>query len=480
MKYILFSWCFFFIPLYNSLFAQKILATQEFDSLLITENKKLQKTKSREEMIAWNTKLMAQAKKQNYHKGEIWALANLSNYYWRSGNFKKSIEKLSIAEKLIKEYGADDFTIAKIYQEYSQTYYPLNLYELALKNNAKAIFYGLKINDPLTKRKFLTYIYSTRSSLLYVTHQKDSALIYLQKSKKLYPTPFNTSNIAGHYIEYERNLDSAKIYLDKALLLLNEKTTSYDVSVIYYYYGYYYNEKKQYTDALKSLKKSMTINKINNPLHNSNIYRQLSIAYEKLDSTEQQKTYLEKYTFLKDSIERAQVKGVDESIKKLEEEKKEESNNSIQKLWIYTGIGLCICLFIFIYLYCADQKKKKLIAEKKEIIEQKEIETRVLKKKVNDAFDEIVQLAKENNTEFLTRFREVYPDLYEKLIKINPNLTKSELEFSAMIWLGFSSKEIADYRFMQHRSVQTKKNRLRKKLNIPSDTDIYFFLKSLE
>jgi len=430
-------------------------------------------------MIAWNTKLMMQSQKQHYYKGEIWALANMSNYYWRSGDYKKSIEKLSVAEKIIKDHGADNFTIGKVYQEYAQSYYPLNLYELALKKNAKAIFYGLRIEDTLTKRKFLTYAYDTRSYLLYEINQKDSALIYLQKTTRLYPSPFNTASIAWHYIEYKQNLDSAKIYLDKALLLLNEKTTSYDASVIYYYYGCYYSAKKKYTDALAYLKKAMIINQVNNPMHNVNIYRQMSVVYEKLDSTEQQKIYLEKYTYLKDSIDRAQAKGVDISIKKIEEEKKEESSSSIRKFLIYTGIIVCIALFIVVYLYFADQKKKKLIEEKKEIIEQKEIETQILKKKVNDAFDEIIQLAKENNTEFLTRFREVYPDLYDKLIKINPDLTKSELEFSAMIWLGFSSKEIAEYNFMQHRSVQTKKSRLRKRLNIPSDVDIYFFLKNL-
>lgn len=48
-----------------------------------------------------------------------------------------------------------------------------------------------------------------------------------------------------------------------------------------------------------------------------------------------------------------------------------------------------------------------------------------------------------------------------------------------MIWLGFSSKEIAQYTFVEHRSVQNKKNRLRKKLNISSDVDLYLFFKNL-
>ncbi len=65
------------------------------------------------------------------------------------------------------------------------------------------------------------------------------------------------------------------------------------------------------------------------------------------------------------------------------------------------------------------------------------------------------------------------------MLAINSNLSKSDLTFCAMIWLGFSSKQIAQYTFVEHRSVQNKKNRLRKKLNISSDVDLYFFFKNL-
>jgi DNA-binding CsgD family transcriptional regulator len=44
-----------------------------------------------------------------------------------------------------------------------------------------------------------------------------------------------------------------------------------------------------------------------------------------------------------------------------------------------------------------------------------------------------------------------------------------------MLKLHFSSKEIADYTFVQHRSVQQKKYRIRKRLNIPGEEDIYDF-----
>lgn len=94
-------------------------------------------------------------------------------------------------------------------------------------------------------------------------------------------------------------------------------------------------------------------------------------------------------------------------------------------------------------------------------------------------FTELLQLAKTNDPDFVKRVEEVNPDLFQSILNINPQLTKSELSLCAMIWLGFSSKDIADITYIQHRSVQTKKGRLRKKLNIPSETDLYSFFTSL-
>lgn len=94
--------------------------------------------------------------------------------------------------------------------------------------------------------------------------------------------------------------------------------------------------------------------------------------------------------------------------------------------------------------------------------------------------DYIIKLAKENNNELLLRFHEFNPEFAPNLYNINPLLSNSDMILCIMIWLGFSSKEISQYTFIEHRSVQTKKNRLRKKLNIDSHIDIYMFLQQID
>ncbi len=73
----------------------------------------------------------------------------------------------------------------------------------------------------------------------------------------------------------------------------------------------------------------------------------------------------------------------------------------------------------------------------------------------------------------MAAFNNVFPDFSDKLLKTNPTLAQTEIEFSAYLKLNFSSKEIAQIKSIQPRSVQNKKHRLRKRLNIPQNIDIY-------
>ncbi|ULT23681.1 hypothetical protein KUH03_31670 [Sphingobacterium sp. E70] len=86
-------------------------------------------------------------------------------------------------------------------------------------------------------------------------------------------------------------------------------------------------------------------------------------------------------------------------------------------------------------------------------------------------FNNLIALAKNNNAEFLALFNEIYPEFVASLKTINPRIRSSELEFCAMTFLNFSTKNIAQYTFVTVRAVQVRKNRLRKKLNIASDMD---------
>ncbi|KFF74787.1 hypothetical protein HX13_12280 [Chryseobacterium sp. P1-3] len=153
-------------------------------------------------------------------------------------------------------------------------------------------------------------------------------------------------------------------------------------------------------------------------------------------------------------------------------DKDEESSGLEKKLYLYGSIITLLSAAIFILLY----RRNRALRRRKNIFKSEALS---LKSKINDSFDELVSLAKKNDSTFLTRFQEIYPDFCPKLLDINPKLGASELAFCAMIKLNFTSKEIAEYTFIQHKSVQQKKHRLRKKLNVPSDQELFIFFDTL-
>lgn len=142
-------------------------------------------------------------------------------------------------------------------------------------------------------------------------------------------------------------------------------------------------------------------------------------------------------------------------------------------LFFFLAIMLLTLIPKGILIFYATRK-----SEKKQNQENKEKIGVLPKPRIDPYFEKIRELAKKNDPLFLERFMEVYPDITQQIMKKHPDLLKSELSLCAMIFLNFSSKEIAEYTFIQHRSVQTKKSRLRKKMNLSSSTDLYRYIRS--
>ncbi|WP_288446324.1 Two component regulator three Y domain-containing protein [uncultured Chryseobacterium sp.] len=89
---------------------------------------------------------------------------------------------------------------------------------------------------------------------------------------------------------------------------------------------------------------------------------------------------------------------------------------------------------------------------------------------------EILSLAENNSPMFFEKFQVFFPHFIPGILKINPNLIHSELYFCALMKLDFDTKKIAQCTNNSIRAVESKKYRIRKKLNIPSEININSFL----
>jgi len=461
--------------LFSDLLYSQTYTPQYIDSMLLKVNEDLRISGRRKELIDLNKKFCDISKKQDYKRGEVLSYINLGNIYATVGMYDNAFQYLQIAEDNL-EGGEDYYLYTKLYQEYGQANYVIGLYKKALKYNSKSIYYGKLIEDK-RNQEILSLVYANRADFLRETGSIDSSLIYLHKALDVKPTPVITSTIANHYLLYGKNEDSSKVYFNRAFALLRKRDYwDSQRAITYLYYGDFLFAKKNYTSALDYYMKSVEILKKTRRIYQiPRVYQVIVDTYKKLNDGSKEREYLEKYSKLNDSLGRAWDKSINTSIDKMTQEKEKVDSERRSSAIIYNGlVFLLIAIIIFVYY-----SYNKRIIRKRKIIKARELETEFLIKKMSINDERLIFLAKKNDPLFFNEYQSAYPELVEKLLDINPKLSTNELSFCAMIQLGFSSKEIAQYGFMQHRSVQTKKNRLRKKLDIPSDVDIYFFLQSL-
>lgn len=89
---------------------------------------------------------------------------------------------------------------------------------------------------------------------------------------------------------------------------------------------------------------------------------------------------------------------------------------------------------------------------------------------------EVAQLAWNS---FKLHFEQVHPDFFDNLNKTSSLLTTNDLRFCAYMKLKLSTDEIAGLSNISSKSAQATILRLRKKLNIPNNTDLVLFIDSI-
>lgn len=82
---------------------------------------------------------------------------------------------------------------------------------------------------------------------------------------------------------------------------------------------------------------------------------------------------------------------------------------------------------------------------------------------------ELIYLIENKNHAFFIKFSSVYSPFLKRINTKHPEINKNELEVCAYIILNYSTKDIARYTKSSVRSIESKKYRIRKKLNINSD-----------
>lgn len=419
------------------------------------------------------------SKSSEYSEGKARSYFYLGRAFSYLGEYNKSLEYLQLSE-----YESHTKKNADIHSEIcrirGQIYMYLGLPTSSLKEFRKELAFVKQIKEVRKRNQLESLAYENLSISYKDIQQYDSMLYYLDENKTILSNsdiPYIQNNLMnlytlyGEYHSLQKEYDSAHYYFNQALEIANNNSINY-TSWIYKNWGDMQLQRGKvdsalilYQYAIDNLERTQIKNEY------ADIYNKIAQSYTLKGMNDKAKVYQEKAVLVDNELLKAKQEAVEKALTIILKEEREQIRSIFSSriaMLIYLSIFIVFVGF-FNWLHWRNRQRKKL--------KEKETELEDLESRLNNNVEELIELAKTNDIAFISTFKEKFTKhIYEK----HPDLVKSEFWFCAMIFLGFSSKEIAQYSFVEHRSIQIRKSRLRKKLNISSEIDLYMYIKSLD
>jgi len=466
----------------------------QLDSLLTHAQDFFMKTPNN--AVPLNEKNYKIFQKAGYSKGMIESLNMLSISHLSVGHYQTGLSYAQQTEKQASEI--DDYkNISNGLRLSALVYSFLGLHSDAKENFAKAFSVSDKITDSDDFYETRGNLYNTRIEMSFYSTTNPMALSeYLDYAKKTANAFAKIKNIKirnnylsaaystlGQFYADKKMYDSSYHYLNKALEMARIDGNLHNECIALYNLSYALRKQEKYEEAIIYIEKLIPLSQKANEVNMlQSSYKNIQKLYKELGNKEKELEYLNKYDVLTDSLSRKDKSLRETSIQKIALEREKTFIDEKEKLY-FLIIGVCLLSALVGYFgyktFVNYRRERKKIEHKENIIEEKESQLTELKQKVNNAFEEVVELAKKDDSSFLARFSEVYPDFIRKLNLAYPDLTPGQLKFCALLRLNFSTKEIAYYNNIGIRSVEIKKGRLRKQLNISSSEDLNKWMMNL-
>ena len=365
------------------------------------------------------------------------------------------------------------------------------LYTLAKSEFDKQLLQSDNISDPKKRELSKLWAYQNIEHLYSMQGLNDSIQMYQELQE------MQLSQFEEHEVSYNISTlfaNKGKLYLNRGEFDLATEQIQKSIDILdKYNFPYRYHTLNIFGD-LETAKGNVAhaISYYNEALENSldlnathtsrNLHKKLSDYLLENDTLiEKAREHAREHAILNDSLESHNNMVVNRVLDNIIKDKDKASIEKVRffRNMIATLIFLLILLGVFLIVRSKINKRKLKIknkqlaarAEKIELLEE-ELESTI--------FHDIIELAKSNSQEFLPLFGKGYPDFITAMKKLDPNIRSTELYFCALAYLNFSTKDIANYTFVTNRAVQVRKNRMRKKYNIPSEVDFNEWFRSLE
>ncbi|MGE8377079.1 MAG: tetratricopeptide repeat protein [Sphingobacterium sp.] len=404
------------------------------------------------------------------------------------GLFKEGLKHLERVETT-NYYKERILAQSEVHRVRGRAYGELKLYQQAIRE----FRFQLGLIKNLTgekQKKSYQFTYENLVSVFSLTGQLDSVQKYSLLQLESLRGADERNEVFRYLVVYDNlgqlyvnkgELVKAQEYLDKSLELVKK----YKVPVVlntYNLLGSLEEKKGDLKNAANFYEKNLANKReIGSRNGMKNSYRQLADFYRtnKLDKAKADHYELA-FSRLNDSLENENRQVVDQVLNQILKLKDQESDSKVSKsvtLSIIALVSLVIAITFFVW---RARRNRKVLGQKELALQETETVNRELTEQIGEnKFSNLIDLAKSNNPEFLTLFTELYPEFIQALKSLDPKIRTTELEFCAMAFLNFSTKNISEYTYVTIRAVQVRKNRLRKKLEIPSDADFNNWMRGL-
>ncbi|WP_312192017.1 hypothetical protein [Sphingobacterium sp.] len=428
------------------------------------------------------------ANKYDYDEGKTKAQFWIADALLYVGLFKESFKSIENLQGT-KYYDEDPQLQSETHGMKGKCYMYLGLTHQAIQEFHLQLAAATNLESEKQK-KFSVFAYGNLSTIFGRTGKIDSLVKYNQlqlETLRGLDEKENALLFIGVYDDmgnfYTKKLDfpKAEYYLKKSLELVER----YNVPVYYNtmtYLGNLEQEKENYKEGLVFFDKSLANKKaVGNRNAVRNSYRFLAdyYAYYKLGDAKAQE-YEFAFSRLNDSLEKENRQVMDMVLARILNSKDKESATKVSKSTTISIIVLVMSVISIVFFTWRVRRNRKIIVQKEEALQETETINKGLVEQIGEnKFNNLIELAKNNNPEFLTLFKELYPEFIQALKTYDSNLRSTELEFCAMAFLNFSTKNISEYTYVTIRAVQVRKNRLRKKFDIPSDADFNNWMREL-
>jgi len=126
-------------------------------------------------------------------------------------------------------------------------------------------------------------------------------------------------------------------------------------------------------------------------------------------------------------------------------------------------------------------EKNRIVDEIKELCSQLQKKYNVSKEDA-DKFNKLVESYFNQEKDWhITKehFESIHKGFFANLKNVSSSLTSNDLKHCAYIKLGFDTKEISRIMGIEPHSIQKARVRLKKKLNLSKDDDLYVFIMNL-